>query len=776
MDTKASPPKSQDAMPPAPGEKPRGLFLNTQAAKCSIHESGNMAYQGLMLSKKYQLDYLEFGLDAREIPLGYDFYIFNYHYAVTSWFDTKCLSALPGLKLTLLLETFTNDPFVLCPEDSFDAYLAIDPTMNVADKRVYAMPRPLEVPGEVSPYYDAAIPVIGSFGFATPGKGFELVVDAVNKEFAEAIVKINLAPGTHTDDAAWVFQKRDFGEYIAELCQRVAKKGIQVVVTRDYMTKDGLIEWCSQNTLNCFLYNRNQPGLAATTDQAISSGRPLAVSTNETFRHIHPYVEPYPFQSLKESIASSQAQVLQMQKDWAPKKFAEKFEEVLGDFGLLSEHSVAQVDSDTVTPRTPPGHSRSFKLETLVGAVPPETLGAKSKRALREINIKVRSTLKIRTRVKRLLGKPQNQSSSPGSWNVVENTASSQLGFDIIQSQNPMVRPRHSRENTILIVNHTEEHCGIHQYGLNISEALQKSSRYGFAYAECSSEAELLEAVAASNPAAIIYNYYPATMPWLTSEMTRRFAVPQLGMMHEVTQEAADEATREMFDYHLGPDPTLIENNPYVFKTRRLIPPYINYKFIPDVVTIGTFGFRSEDKGFERLIHAVQHEFDEARIVMNVPLNDFVGTTIQEEVLARIQYSTQRLLKPGIEVIVTHDFLTKRQLLDFLASNTLNAFFYNPHKRLGISSTIEHALAVQRPLAITRCDMFRHVYSASPSICIEDSSLKQIINNGIAPLVPFYNDWSEANFILDYERILDRVLGKQSHAKMSVPARQLVSS
>ena len=40
------------------------------------------------------------------------------------------------------------------------------------------------------------------------------------------------------------------------------------------------------------------------------------------------------------------------------------------------------------------------------------------------------------------------------------------------------------------------------------------------------------------------------------------------------------------------------------------------------------------------------------------------------------------------------------------------------------------------------------------------STLKQIIANGIAPLERFYNQWTEPNLILDYERILDRVLNK----------------
>jgi len=54
--------------------------------------------------------------------------------------------------------------------------------------------------------------------------------------------------------------------------------------------------------------------------------------------------------------------------------------------------------------------------------------------------------------------------------------------------------------------------------------------------------------------------------------------------------------------------------------------------------------------------------------------------------------------------------------------------------------------------------MFRHVISATPSICIEDSSFQHIVDNGIVPLVPFYNEWSEAAFIMDYERIIDEII------------------
>ena len=99
---------------------------------------------------------------------------------------------LPGLKLTWVLEVDPNDPFVLCPKDSFDVYCVLDPSMKIDNKRVYVFPRPLEIIEDIAPYQETAIPTIGTFGFATPGKGFELVVDAVNREFEQAIIKINM--------------------------------------------------------------------------------------------------------------------------------------------------------------------------------------------------------------------------------------------------------------------------------------------------------------------------------------------------------------------------------------------------------------------------------------------------------------------------------------------------------------------------------------------------------------------------------------------------------
>jgi len=320
----------------ASNKKLKGLFLNTPKANCSIHESGRMCFDALKLSNHYSIDYKEVTENDREINLSYDFYVFNYHAGTMGWLDTTAVKSLPGFTATIVLEVLPNNPFVLCPANDFDAYLVLDPTIASINAKVYAFPRPLEISKQPLQYVKKTIPQIGTFGFATPGKGFDKVIDAVNKEFDEAVVKINIPEGDYVP-------KSHYEELVGYLKNYPAKPGVKVEITNDFLDKEQLIDWCAQNTLNAFLYNRNMAGLSATTDQAITSGRPLIVSANDTFRHIHKYIKPYPYQSLKEAIANTPQKVAQIQKDWAPINFALKFETMLTDFNVKVNETNAGV-------------------------------------------------------------------------------------------------------------------------------------------------------------------------------------------------------------------------------------------------------------------------------------------------------------------------------------------------------------------------------------------------------------------------------------------------
>ena len=307
--------------------KLKGLFINNVEAQCSIYESGKMVYDCLTGSEKYSLDYVEITRNNAELPANYDFYFFNHHFQRWHWLKTEHIKRIvPGVTFALVLEVSPNDPFVYCSPNDFDAYIVVDPSLSLRKKHVYAFPRPLEVSPHPSTVANSEVPVIGSFGFGTPGKGFEHVIDAVNREFDRAVVRLNIPRASYWD------QDGKIGAQMGQMCKDRARDGVDVIVTHDFMSKEELIDWCRKNTLNCFLYDRNQPGLAATTDQAITAGRPLITSKNNTFRHIQKYIKPFPYQTLKEAIEKTPARIEQIQHDWSPQRFRERFDDVLDDF------------------------------------------------------------------------------------------------------------------------------------------------------------------------------------------------------------------------------------------------------------------------------------------------------------------------------------------------------------------------------------------------------------------------------------------------------------
>lgn len=315
----------------------RGLFINNKRAKDSIYESGQMVFNCLSKSDEYSLDYIEVDINNRQIKTGFDFYFFNYHPVTMGWLQTNRLKKELGFVIAMVLEVAPNDPFVMCPAKHFDFYCVLDPTVKSKQHNVYAFPRPLERLDFILPTVQNEIPVIGTFGFATKGKGFQHVVEAVNKEFEKAIVKINIPYGD------FVPESEQYAAFLGKICKQIAKPGIEVLVTHDFMSKEELIKWCNSNTLNCFLYDRSMPGLAATTDQAIITEKPMSVSDNDTFRHITAYLPPYPAFSLKESIRKSVPFIKMMKDDWQHEKFREKFEAILKTYsGRMNGQGVVE--------------------------------------------------------------------------------------------------------------------------------------------------------------------------------------------------------------------------------------------------------------------------------------------------------------------------------------------------------------------------------------------------------------------------------------------------
>jgi hypothetical protein len=210
----------------------------------------------------------------------------------------------------------------------------------------------------------------------------------------------------------------------------------------------------------------------------------------------------------------------------------------------------------------------------------------------------------------------------------------------------------------------------------------------------------------------------------------------------------------------LADDPSVVGND-NVFITNRLIPPGPTVEYVePAKPIIGFQGFGPPHKGIAKLAHMVQDEFDEAVLRLHIPFGyyeDLIHGFKGSNAYARVQEVKQIITKPGIEVIATHDLLETQEIVNLLAQNTINCYFYDYLDGCGIASSPDYALAAKRPIAVTRSHQMRNFWDI-PEVLIENSSIKEIIARGTAPLDPLYKAYSKESVWADYSAMLQKLI------------------
>jgi hypothetical protein len=304
----------------------------------------------------------------------------------------------------------------------------------------------------------------------------------------------------------------------------------------------------------------------------------------------------------------------------------------------------------------------------------------------------------------------------------------------------------------VLFVNHKQENCGVYQLFKRLTAPVILAHDTYF-YIETNEEWEHDYWVEQLKPDIVVYNFYfsGSTMPWLTNEKVaqQRGRFKQLCLFHE------GNIDDKGFDLILHQNPVNIDTR--YFNLPRPIPEYLprNQTHMKNVIpVIGTFGFGLGGKGFTRVVETVNAEFDQAIIRMNIPyahFGDADGTGARWWANA-----SKALAKPGIEVIVTHDMLPERRLLDFLANNDINAFLYDDNIGRGISGTLDYALAVHKPIAITKSWQFQHMWN-DVMIIEPDNGLKDIMAAGTAHLDKYHKKWNTQSLIQAFNQAFERV-------------------
>jgi hypothetical protein len=308
----------------------------------------------------------------------------------------------------------------------------------------------------------------------------------------------------------------------------------------------------------------------------------------------------------------------------------------------------------------------------------------------------------------------------------------------------------------ILIINHNIENCGVYQYGKRVGDILKKSKKFNFIYLELNSMDELRQSIVEHGPDFIIYNYLSGTMPWVTPytvEEIRNTGIKQFCIIHN-TQFG-------FFDYNLHQNPYHPNQDGRNFSMKR---PLLEFDYTKDssknndVIDIGTFGFGLKCKNIDKICELVNSQFTEDKVRLNLHLttSHFGG---ESNVTEQIKNECSSVItNKNIELVFTSDFLTNGGMLSFLHKNDLNIFLYENYNFYnGISSAVDYALSVKKPIAICKSNMFSHIWDVSPSICVEETPLKKIIENGFDVLESKYSEWTHDSFIEGFEGIVEYV-------------------
>jgi hypothetical protein len=299
----------------------------------------------------------------------------------------------------------------------------------------------------------------------------------------------------------------------------------------------------------------------------------------------------------------------------------------------------------------------------------------------------------------------------------------------------------------VLFINHKEKQCGVHQYGKRLYDILKKCKMVQYEYREIQNVHEYFEIIDNNRYDIVIYNYRDTTMPWLNQHTIRRTQT-NIAIPHENDPSffdkiiSIDPDEKEKTHFYNIPRP-IFEDIPAIDEPcdNNNFQEFVSYRGDDETPIFGSFGFGFTNKGFIRIIEQINHQYDKAIIKFVMPPAHFGGN--MQTIQSIKDQCLERVTKPGITFLMSTEFISEHDLLLFLRSNTMNMFMYDKRPRDGISSTIDYALSVRRPLGISDSHMFRNIYS--DDICIYKNPIQKCMENSVAHCEKFLSRYSHQN-------------------------------
>lgn len=216
----------------------RGVLVSHKGERCGVYQFGLRLFEALSHGPQISWTYLECSGPDDLIPTLNEhpqIILFNHVQSTMPWL----LDTIPKISGSILFSVQHELHFNVTAQarpDPFHFLLCPDPTLFSSDPRIIGLPRFIPRPIEPRPSAPDVF-TVGSFGFGTPGKGFEALCGLVNEQLDEAHIRINIPPHDTTE-----FTTQAEFERISAGCRAaITKPGIALDLTSKFMSEANLL-------------------------------------------------------------------------------------------------------------------------------------------------------------------------------------------------------------------------------------------------------------------------------------------------------------------------------------------------------------------------------------------------------------------------------------------------------------------------------------------------------------------------------------------------------
>jgi hypothetical protein len=284
------------------------LFLNSKIKECGVYQYGVRLYNNIK-NEYFIYHEVECVEEYQELcNQNFSMIIYNYHPHPFKW--------LINIQKKVLNIGILHE----CSGELFEICLDTDCTS------LNGIPRPLfyhrknSVNDFILAYRKNEIPIFGSFGFATGGKGFDKVISLVNEQYDNAVIKLIITDAFFNNDKSMISN-------IRKECEAVPRKqGIILMITHQFFEDNELLSFLESTTCNIFMYYKGEGrGISSVLDYVLSCSTPFAISDSFMFRHVYDDSICVYHRSIKECIKNSLKLLTKFQKQNSRERLLEKF-------------------------------------------------------------------------------------------------------------------------------------------------------------------------------------------------------------------------------------------------------------------------------------------------------------------------------------------------------------------------------------------------------------------------------------------------------------------